>query len=242
MTTSSRWLKVNGIDVEVVRKAIKNLHLGVYPPEGRVRVAVPLAVSDAAVRVAVIGKLRWIRKQQAAFKHQRRETPREMVAGESHYYLGRRYRLTLVETQGRCDVVLRRSRIMELQMRPTQTAEQRERVLWRWYRERLDVLVPSLLEKWQQKLSVKVASWGVKRMKTKWGSCTSSAKRIWLNRELVKKPPECLEYIVVHELVHLLVRHHDERFLALMDRHLPKWRATKKLLNTRALGHAEWGE
>lgn len=242
MTTSSRYLKISGIEVEVIRKAIKNLHLGVYPPEGRVRVAAPLALSDAAVRVAVIGKLRWIRKQQAAFVQQPRETPREMVRGESHYYQGRRYRLALVETQGRCDVVLRRNGILELQVRPKQTAEQRERVLWRWYRERLNVLVPPLLEKWQAKLGVRVVSWGVKRMKTKWGSCTAGTRRIWLNRELVKKPPECLEYIVVHELVHLLVRHHDERFTALMDRHLPKWRSTKKLLNAGQLGHTEWAE
>jgi predicted metal-dependent hydrolase len=142
MTTSSRHLKISGIEVEVIRKAIKNLHLGVYPPEGRVRVAAPLALTDAAVRVAVIGKLRWIRKQQAAFVRQPRETPREMVRGESHYYQGRRYRLALVETQGRCDVVLRRNGILELQVRPKQTAEQRERVLWRWYGERLNVLVP----------------------------------------------------------------------------------------------------
>lgn len=240
MTTSSKHLKISGVEVEVVRKGIKNLLLGVYPPEGRVRVAVPLAVSDAAVRVAVIGKLRWIRKQQAAFKHQPRETPREMVRGESHYYQGRRYRLALVETQGKCDVVLRRNGILELHVRPTQTTEQRERVLWRWYREQLGALVPPLLEKWQPKLGVKAASWGVKKMKTKWGSCTADARRLWLNRELVKKPPECLEYIVVHELVHLLVRHHDERFTALIDRHLPKWRSTKKLLNAGTLGHAEW--
>jgi len=241
MTTSPRLLTVSGVEVEVVRKAIKNLHLGVYPPDGRVRVAAPLAVSDAAVRVAVIGKLRWIRKQQAAFELQPRESQREMVHSESHYYQGRRYRLAVVQTQGKCDVVLRGNGTLELHVRASQTAEQRERVLWRWYREQLDVLVPPLLKKWQPKLGVKAAAWGVKKMKTKWGSCTPAARRIWLNRELVKKPPECLEYIVVHELVHLIVRNHDERFFALMDRHLPKWRATRKMLNAGPLGHAEWG-
>lgn len=241
MTTSSKVITVSGLRVEVVRKAIKNLHLGVYPPEGRVRVAAPLAVSDAAVRVAVIGKLRWIRRQQAAFHGQRRESPREYVSGESHYYQGRRYRLQVVETSGKCGVVMRRNGIMELHVRATQTVEQRERVLWRWYRERLEELVPPLIEKWKSKLGVTVAAWGAKQMKTKWGSCTAEAGRIWLNRELVKKMPECLEYLVVHELVHLLVRHHDERFYALLDRHFPRWRATKRLLNAAPLGSVEWG-
>ena len=240
MTTRARTLKISGVTVDVVRKAIKNLHLGVYPPDGRVRVAAPLAVSDAAVRVAVIGKLRWIRKQQVAFLRQSRETQREMVRGESHYYLGQRYRLQIVETDGRCNVIIRKSGIMELHVRESQTAEQRERVLWRWYRERFDERVPRLLEKWQARLGVKVGAWGVKKMKTKWGSCNPKERRIWLNRELLKKPPECLEYLVVHEMLHLLTRHHDERFFALLDRHLPKWNSTRKLLNAAPLGHAEW--
>jgi predicted metal-dependent hydrolase len=240
MTTSPRILKVSGVEVAVVRKKIKNLHLGVYPPDGRVRVAAPLAVSDAAVRVAVIGKLRWIRRQQAAFQRQPRESRREMVRGESHYFLGQRYRLKIVETKGRCDVLMRTNGIMELNVRASQTSEQRERVLWRWYRERFNDLVPPLLEKWQSKLGVNLTTWGVKKMKTKWGSCNAQARRIWLNRELAKKPPECLEYLVVHELLHLLVRHHDERFFALLEQHLPKWRTTRKLLNAAPLGHAQW--
>lgn len=234
-------MTVSGIPVTVARKAIKNLHLGVYPPDGRVRVAVPLAVSDAAVRVAVIGKLRWIRRQQAAFKHQARETEREMVSGENHFYLGRRYRLRVCETKGKAGVVLRRNGILELHVRASQTAEQRERVLWRWYREQLEALVPPLLEKWEKRLGVKAATWSVRKMKTKWGSCNARAGNIWLNRDLIKKPPECLEYLVVHELVHLTVRNHDERFFALMDRHLPRWKSIKKLLNAEPLGHVEWG-
>jgi predicted metal-dependent hydrolase len=241
MTTSSRTFTVSGLKVEVVRKAIKNLHLGVYPPDGRVRVAAPLAVSDAAVRVAVIGKLRWIRRQQAAFKQQPRETQREYISGESHYYQGQRYRLLVVETKGKCGVVLRRNGTLELHVRPSPDAEHRERILLRWHREQLNQVVPPLIRKWETKLGVKVESWGTKKMKTKWGSCTQSAGRIWLNPELVKKPPECLEYLVVHELLHLLVRHHDERFFALLDRYLPKWRATRKLLNAAPLGHTEWG-
>jgi predicted metal-dependent hydrolase len=231
---------VSGVRVSVVRKEIKNLHLGVYPPDGRVRVAAPLAVSDAAVRVAVISKLRWIRRQRTAFDTQERESKREMVSGESHYFLGRRYRLVLVTTHGKGSVVLRNRTIMELHARPGLTAEQREHVLQRWYRESLRELAMPLLAKWQGVLGVTVEEWGIKRMKTRWGSCNAKARRIWLNLELAKKPPECLEYLIVHELVHLLVRHHDDRFHALMDRHLPKWRAARKTLNTAPLAHEIW--
>lgn len=240
MTTEAHTLTVSGVRVSVVRKAIKNLHLGVYPPDGHVRVAVPLAVSDAAVRVAVIGNLRWIRRQQAAFEQQARVSEREMVSGESHYFLGRRYRLDLIETRGKNGVVLRNRRIMELHARPELTAKQRERVLHRWYRERLRELAPPLLETWQAALGVTVEEWGIKKMKTRWGSCNAKVGRVWLNLELAKKPPECLEYIVVHELAHLLVRHHDDRFHALMDRHLPTWRFTRKMLNTAPLANESW--
>jgi hypothetical protein len=240
MTIEAHHLTVSGVRVAVVRKAIKNLHLGVYPPDGHVRAAVPLALSDAAVRVAVISRLRWIRRQQEAFENQAREAPREMVPGESHYFLGRRYRLDLVSTGGPSRVVLRNGKTMELHCRPDQDAEQRERSLRRWYRDRLRELVPPLLEKWQAALGVEVAGWGIKKMKTRWGSCNAAARRIWLNLELAKKPPECLEYLVVHELVHLLVRHHDERFHALMDRHLPRWKLVRKLLNAAPLANDTW--
>jgi hypothetical protein len=237
MITEARTLTVSGLRIAVVRKAIKNLHLGVYPPDGRVRVAVPLAVSDQAVRVAVIGKLPWIRRQRAAFDHQARESRRTMVTGESHYFLGRRYRLEVVKAQGKSTVVLRNRAVVELHARPGLSAQDRERVLQAWYRERLRELVPPLLEKWQAALGVTVDEWGIKKMKTKWGSCSAEARRIWLNLELAKKPPECLEYLVVHELVHLVVRHHDDRFNAVMDRHLPKWRSVRKMLNTAPLAN-----
>ncbi len=233
-------LTVNGIRVAVVCKAIKNLHLGVYPPDGRVRVAAPLQVSNAAVRVAVITKLRWIRRQQAAFEQQARQSGREMVDGETHYFLGRRYRLALVEAPGRAVVMPRNRSVLELRVRPELTAEQRQRALQAWYRERLRELAAPLIEKWQAVLGVPLATWGIKRMKTKWGSCNSAGRRIWLNLELAKKPPECLEYLVVHELVHLLVRHHDDRFQALMDQHLPRWRRIRKLLNAEPLANEIW--
>lgn len=236
----SQHVSISGLDVEVVRKEIKNLHLGVYPPHGRVRVAAPLAVSDDAVRLAVIGKLGWIRRQQAKFARQPRQSQREMVAGESHYFMGQRYRLRITEYQGAAKVVLRNKAMIDLQVRPGTDMAQREAVLLRWHREQLKVMIPPLLDKWQPLLGVQVAHWGVKKMKTKWGSCNIDARRIWLNLELAKKPAQCLEYIVVHELVHLLERRHNARFTGLMDTHLPTWRVSRDELKSAMLGHEVW--
>lgn len=233
---------MSGLAVEVVRKDIRNLHLGVYPPDGRVRVAAPMAVSDAAVRLAVIGKLGWIRRQQARFAAQPRETRRRMVSGESHDFLGRRYRLRVrqVGGPGKAGVLIRGKTHIELQVRGETDADQRERLLHAWYRKQLKALVPPLLERWQKAIGVRAAAFGVRRMKTKWGSCNIASRRVWVNLELAKKPLRCLEYIVVHELVHLRVRRHDDQFTALMDRHLPGWRARRDELNRGTLGHVTW--
>lgn len=240
MATETRRFTVSGIAVEVVRKDIKNLHLGVYPPHGRVRVAVPRVVSDEAVRLAVIDKLAWIRRQKARFAQQPRQSEREMVNGESHYFLGRRYRLRVHEQDSPARVAVRGIASLDLFVRPGTDVGQREAVLQRWYREQLKALIPPLLEKWQPALGVPVAAWGIKKMKTKWGSCNVDARRIWFNLELAKKPPQCLEYIVVHELVHLQERHHNERFTALMDAALPNWRGLRDLLNQAPLGYESW--
>ncbi len=233
-------ITVSGVQVQVVRKDIRNLHLGVYPPAGRVRVAVPLAVNDDAVRLAVVGKLGWIRRQQARFHEQPRQSRREMVSGESHYYQGRRYRLRVIATNGPGRVVLRNRTTMELHVRPELDAARREGVLQRWYRERLRELIRPLVSRWEQILGVAVAAWGIRTMKTRWGGCNPGARRIWLNLELAKKPPRCLEYLVAHELAHLIERHHGSRFTALLDRHLPNWRQQRQELNAAPLGHAEW--
>lgn len=232
---------MSGISVEIVRKAIKNLHLGVYPPHGRVRVAAPLTVSDEAVRLAVIGKLGWIKRQQSKFEGQSRQSRREMVTGESHYYLGRRYRLNVIEHDGSARVELRSKTTMDMYVRPGAATPKREQILNDWYRQQLRALIPPLLEKWEPVLNVQTLEWGIKRMKTKWGTCSPAAQRIWVNLELAKKPPQCLEYIVVHELVHLIERHHNDRFLALMDQHLPQWQLSRAELNHAPLGHEEWG-
>lgn len=233
-------ITVSGIAVDIVRKPIKNLHLGVYPPNGRVRVAAPLAVSDSAVRLAVIGKLGWIKRQRARFEGQPRQSRREMVNGESHYFMGQRYRLRLIEQNAPNRIVLRSIKNMDLYVRSGTSAEQRERVLHQWYREKLKELIPSLIQKWQKTMGVRVAEWGIKRMKTKWGSCNQKAKRIWLNLELAKKPTQCLEYIIVHEMVHLLERHHNEHFTGLMEKFLPQWKLYRDELNYSVLGHEMW--
>jgi hypothetical protein len=240
MSIESSRLIVAGIPVEVVRKDIKNLHLGVYPPHGRVRVAAPLVITDEAVRLAVIDKLGWIRQQRRQFQSQPRQSRREMVNGESHYYLGQRYRLTVLERAAPPRITLQGLATLELQVRPGTTAGRREALLQRWYRDQLRSVLPPLLDAWQKTLEVGLAGWGIRRMKTKWGSCNAEARRVWFNLELAKKPPQCLEYIVVHELIHLRVRRHDAEFMALLDRHLPTWRSLKALLGQEPLGHEAW--
>ena len=240
MTTDHRRITVAGITVDVVRKDIKNLHLGVYPPHGRVRVAAPLLVSDDAVRLAVVDKLGWIKRQKAKFREQPRQSKREMVNGESHYFLGRRYRLRVTEQPGPARVVLRGVSTLEVIVRPGTPAEKREAILAAWYREQLRALAAPLVTKWQDRLGVEVAGWGIKRMKTLWGSCNAKSGRIWLNLELAKKPETCIEYIVVHELLHLIEPRHNDRFIALLDQHLPSWRQHREMLKVTPLGHEEW--
>ncbi|MGE4574401.1 MULTISPECIES: M48 family metallopeptidase [Parachlamydia] len=232
-------IDVNGITVDIVRKEIKNLHLGVYPPDGKVRVAAPLAVNDEAIRYAVIGKMGWIKQQQAKFTNQPRQSPREMVSGESHYFLGQRYRLDVIECPGPIKVICNKS-VIKLHIPPQSNAEQRELVLQQWYRKEIKSLIPPMLDKWQPLLNVEAAEWGVKKMKTKWGSCNTSERRIWINLELIKKPIQCLEYIVVHELVHLLEKHHNARFKAFMDNFMPHWRLHREELGREPLGHDRW--
>jgi hypothetical protein len=190
--------------------------------------------------LAVIGKLGWIRRQWAKFEAQRRQTRRELVSGESHYYLGRRCRLQVRYQDGPTRVALRGKTGIDLFVRQGATVDDRERILQRWYRSVLRLQVPPLLEKWQRALGVQVADVRIKRMKTKWGSCTIGARRIWLNLELVKKPARCLEYIVIHELMHLRERHHGEAFIKLIDKALPSWRQRRAELNRAPLGHETW--
>jgi predicted metal-dependent hydrolase len=241
MNTEEHQLTVSGLKVNVVRKAIKNLHLGVYPPGGRVRVAAPLGISDSAVRMAVVGKLGWIKRQRKRFQLQPRQSRREMVSGESHYFLGVRYRLHVIRHDGPGTVLLRNRRRLELYVRDGATAKQRHRVLENWYRKQLKEITPSILAKWQSILNAPVAEWSIRKMKTKWGTCNVEAHRIWLNLELAKKPTRSIEYIIAHELVHLIERRHNDAFIALMNQHLPQWRLHRAKLNSEPLAHATWG-
>jgi predicted metal-dependent hydrolase len=240
MSTDRSRIDVSGIAVEVVRKEIKNLHVGVYPPDGRVRVAAPLRVDDENVRLAVVDKLGWIRRKRNELRSQARQSKREMVTGESHYVLGRRLLLKVVEKEGRPDVRRVNNKTLELQVRPGTDAEGRERVLYRWYRDLLRQHVPGLIDEWEARVGVSVEYWGVRRMKTKWGSCNPDQRRIWLNSELAKRPLTCLEYVLVHEMVHLIERKHDERFVALMEALMPSWRLRRDELNSGPLAHENW--
>lgn len=233
-------IEVEGLTVSIVRKDIKNLHLAVYPPDGHVRVAAPLLVDDEAVRLAVISRLGWIRRQQEKFDQQERQTPREYISGESHYFLGARYRLNLVEHNGASRVEVRNRQYIDLYMRPGSTVDQRRRVMSAWYRAHLRSVIPTLIEKWENILGVQVAEWGIRQMKIRWGTCNIEAGRIWINLELAKKSPRCLEYIVVHEMVHLLERLHNDRFRSLMDQFLPQWQFLRDELNREPLAHEDW--
>ena len=241
MTTKTSQLEVSGISVEVVRKAIKNLHIGVYPPEGRVRVAAPSRMSLEAIRLAVIGKLGWIKKHQTKFAGQERQSPREYISGETHYFKGRRYRLNIIPHSGHPHIVIRPG-ILEMYVKTESDTDYRRRLLSGWYRQQLKEQIPELITKWEGIMGVDVAEWGVRQMKTKWGTCNIKARRIWLNLELAKKPLHALEYIVVHELNHLLEKGHNERFKGLMDQFLPHWRQYREELNRAPLGWEEWEE
>ena len=226
--------------MEVVRKDIKNLHIGVYPPTGRVRVAAPVRLGDDVVRLAVVARLAWIRRRQARFIVQHRQSEREFITGETHYFEGRRYRLDVLEGGNRSSVRLRNRTIMELRVPPGADREVKEAVLHRWYRRALQARVPALREEWEAKVGVTVRELRIKRMKTMWGSCNAEAGRIWLNLELAKKPPSCLAFVLAHEMVHLLERRHNDRFIGLMDAAMPQWRICRDELNRAPLAHEDW--
>jgi len=240
VTTERSQIEIRGIPVVIVRKEIKNLHVGVYPPNGRVRVAAPSYIDDEAVRLAVISRLGWIKRQQEGFERQERQSQREMVTGESHYFKGKRYLLDVIEKDSAPVVRVVNTSTIELQVRHGSEREKRESVLHSWYREYLYEQIPPLVTKWASKIGVEVTEARVKKMKTLWGSCNPEARRIWLNMELAKKPPICLEYIVVHEIVHFVERHHNDRFLGVMDQHMPQWRLFRDELNRAPLAHEEW--
>lgn len=239
MSTANANLTIRGIDIDVIYKDIKNLHIGVYPPLGRVRVAAPNRLDDDQVRLAVIQRLPWIKRQRDKLRSAERQSEREMVTGESHYVWGVRRRLKVVERPGRAHFEIDGERLV-LYVPADTSAEKRRIYLDRWYRNQLRQVIPELITRWEQTLDVTVPKWTIRRMKTKWGSCNRESRHIWFNAELAKKHPDCLEYIVVHEMTHYFERTHSERFTSLMDQHLPDWRSRRRRLNEAVLSHETW--
>jgi len=232
-------LQLGEIAVEVVLKDIKNIHLSVYPPAGKVRISAPSRMTLDTVRVFAISKLGWIKQQQEKLRGQERETPREYLDRESHFVWGKRYLLKVTECDATPSVELKHSR-MFLRLRPATSSDKKQAVVEAWYREQIRKAVPSLIAKWEPVMGVKVEKFFVQKMKTKWGSCNAASKTIRLNTDLAKNPPQCLEYIVVHEMAHLVVRHHNEQFSSIMDKCLPGWRLLRQMLNNAPLAHTDW--
>lgn len=227
------------IAVDVVQKDIKNIHLSVYPPTGKVRISAPLRMDLDTIRVFAISKLGWIKQQQRRICAQERETPREYLNRESHYLWGKRYLLEVVEKDAGPEVELKHSK-MVLRVRPGASDEKKQDIIEEWYRGQLKIAVLPLIAKWEPLIGVKVEGFLVRKLKTKWGSCSPGPKTIRFNTELAKKPPECLEYITVHEMVHLLEPTHNRRFVALMDQFMPKWQFYRDTLNRLPVRHERW--
>ena len=233
-------IEVSKISIDVVRKDIKNMHLAVYPPTGRVRIAVPLRIKDEAVRLFAVSKLSWIRRQKRKFEGQERETSRDYTDRESHYFLGQRYLLNVIEQNSTPKVVIKNKSKIDLYVRPNTATDKRQFIINEWYRTELKKLIPPIIGKFENKLGVKAKEWRVKRMKTKWGTCNIEHKRIWINLELAKKPTICLEYIILHELTHLIERQHNDNFLAHIEKNMPEWKFNKEELNRLPVSHGDW--
>jgi predicted metal-dependent hydrolase len=232
-------LDLGGIKVEVSFKDIKNVHLSVYPPNGRVRISAPKRMSRDRLRIFAISKVGWIKQQQRKFLEQERETPREYLNLESHYLWGRRYLLRLIESEKAPLVEIQHSRLL---LRVPEGANQQKmsQIVAQWYRNQMRAAVPPMIAKWTLAMGVTVRGFYLQQMKTKWGSCNHRAGTIRLNTELAKKPKECLEYVVVHEMVHLLEHTHNARFISIMDRFMPHWRLRRDQLNRLPVRHEEW--
>jgi predicted metal-dependent hydrolase len=234
-------IQLGDVVIAVSRKAVKNVHLSVHPPDGHVTLVAPVGTRLEVARAYAISKLGWIRDQQAKLLGQARETPRQFVERESHYLWGRRYLLSVIEQDTKPGVMLDHRRIT-LTVRPGSTLAKREEVMQEWHRAVLHEAVPALIRKWEAKLGVKVARYFLQRMKTKWGACNCRAGNIRLNTELVKKPKDLMEYVVVHEMLHLVEPTHSERFVALLEQHYPTWRDARAELNELPLAAEAWAD
>jgi len=233
-------LVIGDLAVEVVRKTVKHVRLSVHPPDGRVRVSAPPNVSEDDIRALVNSRLVWIEQHQRRFADRQRQVVRAYESGDSVYFLGRCYVLNVEYKIGLPRVAVRDNSILHMTVAPGSDATYRKLVMQAWYRIQLKALVPPLIERWSAVLGVQVEAWGIKIMKTRWGSCNTRARRIWLNLDLARKPEACLEYVLVHELVHLLERGHNDVFYAHLSRVLPDWQARRDELNHAPSGHPAW--
>ena len=239
MSTANTYLTVNGLGIDVVYKDIKNLHISVYPPMGRVRVAAPERTEEDTIRLAVVQRLPWIKRQREQFQNADRQSKREMESGETHYVWGQRYRLDVSRTSSHNKVYANGNTLWVIAP-ANADADTRRAALDRWYRRQIKAALPAVLDKWQPIVGAEADKVVIRRMKTKWGTCVTHSRTIWINPELAKKNPRCLEYIIVHELTHLHERGHGERFVALMDNHLPDWRVRRDELNAAPLADEAW--
>ena len=236
---NKQQIELGNIYIDIIYKDIKNVHLSVHPPTGQVRISAPARMDVENIRIFAISKIGWIKKQQTKFLNQKRETSLEYITRESHYYLGKRYLLKVIE-QGTPPKVILQHGTIELYVRKSSTIEQKQIIMDSWYRQQLKKIVPGYIAELESKMSMQVAEYGIKKMKTKWGTCNANARRIWLNLELAKKPVEYLEYILAHEMIHLIERQHNNQFIAYLNKFIPKWRHYKEELNRSALGYIDW--
>lgn len=232
-------LRIGDLSIRLTRKDVKHVHLNVHPPEGRVTMVAPPQTRTEVARAYAVTRLGWIRKQQAGFLSQARETPRRYVERESHMLWGRRHLLTVRYSDGAPSVSLDHRRIV-LTVRPDTPANKRAELLHAWHKTLLHAYVPMVIRKWERRIGVRVSAYFLQRMKTKWGSCNAKSRNIRLNTQLIQKPKDLLEYVVAHELVHLLEPTHSERFIALMDKHYPQWREARSELNELPLAAETW--
>ena len=224
-------MNISGIEIEVVKKDIKNMHLNVMPPSGRVRISAPYGTSEEVINLFVVKKISWIKKQVEKFNSQERQTEREYITGESHYLWGRRYKLEVRYSNKGNNIIIKGNKMI-LTVREKSTRKQRENYVNEWYRSELKAKLASLVKKWEETIGVKANEVSVKNMKTRWGTCNPETKRILVNLQLAKKPVKCLEYIVIHELVHLKEKNHTKAFIEQMDSYMPDWRVAKDDLNS----------
>lgn len=240
MSTETLEIRVSDLNVKVEKKKIRNLHISVHPPDGRVKVAAPLHMTEDSIRLAIVSKLTRIRREISEFKGYVRESQKEMVSGESHYVEGNHYLLDMIEIDAPPSVTIRNSRKLELRVRPNSRRDKRESVMNDWLRERMCRRIGEILPIWEERTGVNVEFCGIKRMKTKWGSCNPATRRVWLNLELARKPSNCLEYVLVHEMAHILEPTHNDRFFEIMDEFMPTWKTHRDALDEPPLVHAEW--